>query len=320
MRDYSIGIDIGGTKIAGAIVDRQGNIIHKRICETPSESKERVLQVLANLVIEFHQLVEKENIRLVGIGVGSAGQINFNEGIILSGTDNIHGWYHVEVCDYLKQFTTLPIFLDNDVNTFTIAEYQLGSARGIENLVCLTLGTGIGGGVIAEGSMLRGEWGGAAELGHMSVNMYGPSCNCGSRGCLETYASGTGIANRMRERLQNNDSLADWEVALYRKNQRSITSKDVFEWKELGASIATEVAEEALQALAYGMMNMIHTFNPTAIILGGGLIDGNRDLVPAVQKRVSKLGMASLVQPVTIRSSSLGEDTGLIGAALQVWM
>lgn len=313
MTKHNIGIDLGGTKISIGIVRDDGKILAQDVYDTPKTSREDILHLLQTSLQQYEAIAKDKNIYIEGIGIGTAGQINSKEGKIVSGTDNIKDWNNVELKRILSHTTTLPIYMDNDANTFALAEYYLGHGKGINHITTLTLGTGIGGGVITEGILLRGEWGGAAELGHLTVNMNGPSCNCGSRGCLETYASGTGIANRMREKIVE---INDPTHPLYQKDLAAVMSKEVIDWYEQGIPEAIAVIEQAIEALAFAIISFIHTFNPSLIVLGGGLIEHNPWLLKAIKEKVYKYGMASLVQPVDIVLSKAGYDAGLIGASL----
>jgi len=319
MADYSIGIDIGGTKIAFGIVDKTGTVLHHEIYDTPKTSREAVIQLIQKNIQIYEQLAKRNGWKLTGIGIGTAGQVHSQKGIIISGTDNIQDWNQVPLRKYLSQHTNLPIILDNDANTFLIAEHLLGYGKNYDNIVCLTLGTGIGGGVMSGGHIIRGHWGGAAELGHVTINMYGPDCNCGSKGCLETYASGIGIANRMKETLQNSLSNTNQHSLYIKKQADHITSKEVMDMYQEGVIEATQVIEQAIQALTFGIISFIHTFNPSIIIFGGGLIDHHPWLVTSVQENVKNKGMHTLVHSVEIVPSKLGHLAGLIGSAQLFW-
>ncbi|MFD2044528.1 ROK family protein [Ornithinibacillus salinisoli] len=320
MESCSLGIDIGGTKIAAGLVSRSGEVFEQKNYPTPQESNQSILEVLREIISSFPGIALEMDKNLIGIGVGSAGQVNFKDGQILSGTTNIKDWNNIHITKYLNQFTDLPIWLDNDANTFAVAEYVHGSARGTNDMVCLTLGTGVGGGIISNGDLIRGDWGGAAELGHITVDMNGPACNCGSNGCMEVYASGTGIANRMKEHLAHlaKQELPE-EIKFYLENPERLTSKEVFSWYEAGLPVATETINLAIQALSYGIVSIIHTFNPSVIVLGGGLVRERTWLATEIKKNIASKGIRSLVEPVDIRISELGYHAGLIGAASQVW-
>lgn len=301
MSEVSLGIDIGGTKIAAGLITKEGALLRRKTYPTPTESKESILIVLQKIIIDFTKQAEAAGNKLVGVGVGSAGQVQHKKGLILSGTANLKDWNNIHIVEVLQEVTNLPIWLDNDANTFAIAEFLFGEARGTKDLIGLTLGTGVGGGVITNGKMLQGKWGGAGELGHLTVNMNGPGCNCGSRGCIEVYASGTGIANRMKEK------------------GRYLTSKEVFSLYEAGDLVAIEVIEQAMNALIYGIINLIHTFNPSVIVLGGGVVQGRSWLAELLQAGIQEKGMVSLIKPVSIFVSNLGKDAGVIGAASLSW-
>ena len=322
MNEYSIGIDIGGTKISTAIIDKKGQVYHQRKFPTPNTTNKEILNLLAETVSHYERMAEEEGLHIVGVGIGTAGQVDYQNGKILSGTVNITDWNNVDIRRILSQTTNLPIYVDNDANTFTIAECFLGGAKGKKDVVCLTLGTGIGGGIVSGGDVIRGAWGGAAELGHFTVNFNGPPCNCGSRGCLEAYASGSGIANRMRDQLHTISEYkhTNKEVAYYQQHPNELTSREVFEWYDAGLPEAIYVVEQTITALSYGTVNMIHTFNPSMIIFGGGIVEVRNDLIEEVSKRINTIGISSLIKPVEIIGSQLGYNAGLIGAAYQVWL
>jgi glucokinase len=319
MEEYSIGIDIGGTKILAGIVSRSGEVVHRETVPTPRENRKGIFRILDQRIHSFILHAKQKGMKLKGIGVGTAGQIDFERGRVLSGTTNLVDWNEVPLREELSKHD-LPVWLDNDVNVVALAEHRLGAGRGESDIVCLTLGTGVGGGVISNGKILRGSWGGASELGHVSIDMNGPLCNCGFRGCLETYASGPGVARMMSEKLANHNGDVSSALSLYKQNPSLITSHLVFQWIKAGDTIAQEVAQEMIRALAFGVISFIHTFNPTMILLGGGLMDQGEWIREAVEKQVRTLGIRSLVDPVKIRTVKLGSEAGLIGAACQSWV
>ncbi len=313
--EYSIGVDIGGTKIAGGLVDQEGHIHQRVVISTPKEGRDAILQEIKRMVAD---LAKRSMGPLRGIGVGTAGQVDFVRGNVLSGTSNIANWNDVPIREWLSEIMNLPIFVDNDVNVMVVAETLLGVAKGYDDVVCLTLGTGVGGGVLIGGKMMRGVWGGAGELGHISVNMDGPLCNCGMRGCLETYASGLGIKQRYIEMWESN--IANQESVLANNfTINEITSRDVFRKMKLGDQLSVKVVQQMLKALSTAIAGMIHTFNPGMVVLGGGLMDDGEWICEEVSHQISHMGMRSLVDPVKIRKAKFGSETTLVGAALQCW-
>jgi glucokinase len=310
-QNVSIGIDIGGTKIAAGLVTIEGEVLYKQIVPTATEGKEQIIFQLQRLINDL--LKEAHKLRLPtlkGIGIGTAGQIDFKNGVVRSGTSNIKDWNDIPLKQEMQRLFGFPTWIDNDVNVVALAESNLGAAKDYANVVFLTLGTGIGGAVIQEGKLLHGEWGGAAELGHMSVDRNGPKCNCGYNGCLEAYASGTGIANQMKHTFRKNPELYDDHID-------NITARDVFQWADEGKQHAKSLLDDVMDALAYGTVNIIHAFNPSLIVLGGGIIDQHSWIIPDLQNRVRNLGISSLVQSVSFKKAAFGDEAGVIGAAYQ---
>lgn len=320
--EYSIGIDIGGTKIAAALVSQNGEVAALRTIRTPPEGRVGIISALREMVGDLiREAATSLRQKPVGIGIGSAGQVDFVNGRIQSGTPNIADWNDVPLRSLLSGCSGLPVWVDNDVNVMTITEARLGAAKGHTNVICLSLGTGVGGGVLVNGEMLHGAWGGAGELGHVSVDMFGPLCNCGQRGCLETYASGSGVAARMR------DAWAVYEEAPttssyreYREKGGRVTSEDVFRWMREGDKDAASVVDKMLQALAVAVVGYVHTFNPTVVVLGGGLLKDGEWIRQGVAARIKQKGMMSMLNDVSIQTAQFGTNSTLIGAAMQVFM
>ncbi len=319
----AIGIDIGGTKIAAGLVDATGCIQARRVIPTPAAGKEAILAALPPLVEELRAEALARGLGLpAGVGVGAAGQVDVRRGTIRSGTPNIPNWSDVPIVEYLEQACGLPAWVDNDVNAMALAEGWFGAARGHENFVCLALGTGIGGGVVTGGRLLHGAWGGAAELGHMSVHLAGPSCNCGHRGCLEAYASGRGLVERMREALAAAPgSVRHGAPSLHpsARNPASLSAEMVFRWYRSGDPVAVAVVDRMVQALAVAVINIAHIFNPTIVVLGGGIVAHEPWLCAAVAARIRGAGIRSLVDPVAVVPAALREEAGVVGAAALCW-
>ncbi|MBX6353326.1 MAG: ROK family glucokinase [Thermoflavifilum sp.] len=316
MASYSIGIDLGGTKIAAGIVADDGQLLHETSVPTPKTGRDDILGAIWRLVAELTRLAEERGwTPLIGIGVGTAGQVDFATGTVLRGTSNIEDWDDVPVRAWLGQHTDLPVWVDNDVNVLALAEKHLGAGRDADDVICLALGTGVGGGAIVGGHLLHGAFGGAAEFGHITVDMRGPVCKCGFRGCLELYASGTGIARLMRE------ALAVPELADHPGRQAAdlsrVSSRDVFAWYKAGDPVAHRVMADVFDALAAGVVSLIHTFNPRVVVLGGGVMRDGAWIRDAVEERVRRWGIPALVEGVDIRLAALGPEAGLVGAAWQ---
>jgi glucokinase len=295
-----IGIDLGGTKIAAALVGADGRVAERIRRSTPQTGRDDVLCALTETVWQLRQRASERGLAVQSVGIGTAGQIDVARGVVLAGTANIRDWNDVPLRDVVAAATGLVTYVDNDVPVVLQAEREFGAARGCTDVVCLTVGTGIGGAVLVRGQLLRGAWGGAAELGHLSVDKNGPVCPCGFRGCLEMFASGTAVARRMAELTQG---------------PRKFTGVEVFQAALAGDVLAEQVVAEAIEALAYGVVSLIHTFNPRVILLGGGVFAEAEWLRMRLEKKVYSMGIRSMVEPVQLRRVSLGTDAGLIGAA-----
>ncbi|WAH35573.1 ROK family protein [Alicyclobacillus dauci] len=306
---YSIGVDIGATKILAGIVRQDGYVVERLRRSTPATDGELVVAAVVDVVKHLLESSRKQALPIDGIGVGTAGQIDFVRGRVLSGTPNIRNWENIELGAKLGSQFGVPVWVDNDVNVHLLAEVTLGAAQASENVVMLAFGTGVGGAVLVDGRILHGAWGGAAELGHTTVNFRGPMCNCGSRGCLELYGSGTGIAARMSERLTASG-----------RSVSEVSSHEVFAKAVEGDSLARATIDEMVEAISFACVSLIHTFNPGMVILGGGVVANRRWVVDDVSTRVRKLGMKSLVQSVAFETPTFGPEAGLVGAALQVFI
>ncbi|MBO0991755.1 ROK family protein [Bacillus sp. SD088] len=305
---YGIGLDIGGTKVAAGIVGSEGEVLFKKTVPTPEMGKEEILILLKTIILELIEWADSHKIKLDGIGIGTAGQVHFYEGKVISGTPNIKDWNGVNLRENIATYTDLPVFVDNDVNVLALAESVFGTAKGHKEVICLALGTGIGGGILSNGELHRGVWGGGAELGHMSIDINGETCNCGLKGCLETYASGTWIGKRMQ--------MARQELGL----STDVTSRDVFALYRQKDPIAKQVIQTMIHGLSYGIVNLIHLFNPQVVVLGGGVMNEGQWIIDLVQEEINTMGMRSLVDNVEIKISELENESGLIGAAMQAWL
>ncbi|KMK78077.1 ROK family protein [Alkalihalobacillus pseudalcaliphilus] len=307
MNDYAIGIDIGGTKIAAGIIGKDGTVVAKERIPTSQLGSSQLIEHVLTLIRLLKAKAAELNCPIKGIGLGSAGQVHVRRGEILSATSNISGWSGVTLKKVIEEHYRLPVFIDNDVQVMALAEKRLGAAVAYQHFICLALGTGVGGGIYMDNKRLQGTWGGAAELGHTSIDYQGDLCNCGLRGCLETFASGTWIAKKMND-LQK-------PVA----EKRPLTSEQVFDLYHEGNKDAKQVVNRMVTGLSYGIINLVHTFNPEAIILGGGVMDHNDWIVSLVQKFISGKGLIRLMESVEIKKAELGSEAGLIGAGLQVF-
>ncbi|MFD0589326.1 ROK family protein [Paenibacillus sp. GCM10027627] len=306
---FAIGVDIGGTKINAGIVTNEGEILLSESIETLAGKENTVLRVQLAIQHVMKEANKKwPDIRYRGIGIGTAGQVDWHEGSIRHASELIPGYSGVQLKSVFQAQYGLPVWVDNDVNVLALAEMRLGAGVGRRHFICLALGTGVGGAIVADGRLLHGAWGGAGEIGHLSVDFRGISCVCGSRGCLEQYASGTSIARQMRERLSASGNPHD-----------GISARDVFSLWQKGDPLAAQVMDETIAALGAAITSLIHIFNPELIVIGGGVAESGKTLVNRLREEVSRQTMPSLGGGVHIEAARLGNWSGMIGAALQAW-
>jgi glucokinase len=309
MTAYSVGIDIGATKILVGIVREDGTVVYHLRVDTPVNEGQQVVSCVLQQLQEMQESGLWSKYAVYGVGIGTAGQIDFANGVVVSGTDNILNWKNVHLRDILSTSLGVPVWVDNDVNVHLLAESVCGIAKGKQHVVMLVLGTGVGGAALINGRLLHGTWGGASEFGHMSVDFSGLPCNCGNRGCIELYASGVGIARQFESKVD--DSF---------EHLSRVDSKLVFALREQGFLPAVQTVDEMLDALSSCCITLAHIFNPEMLILGGGVMDQGDWLSDAVRRRMQTRGIPSLVQNVAIERAKHGSMAGLVGAGIQPFL
>ncbi|GIP32745.1 ROK family protein [Paenibacillus sp. J2TS4] len=312
MNDLAIGVDLGGTKIHFAAMDRSGHTVVQSI--VPTEAKQgaaAVLDKIMNGITDtLGQLKEKGREQdVVGIGIGSAGQIDFSSGTVAFAVDTLPGWTGTPIRDKVFERFQLPVYVDNDVNVIAIAEKNFGAARPYNSFVCIALGTGLGGAVVEAGKLVRGAYGGAGELGHISVDFNGPRCSCGNYGCIELYASGTGIARVAAEMAAANGWQTGWRA----------DSREVIAAWNAGDVHASQVMDVVIRALSTHISSVIYTLNPQAIIIGGGVSEAGPAFFDALRKETELRTAPSMWKATTVLPAEIGTGAGVIGAAAQVW-
>lgn len=310
-RACTIGIDLGGTNIKAGLIDPQGLVEHKlsRVSD-PQRGPEHVLADLAAMCDDLMRATRRERVDVCGVGIGTPGPLDFARGVILKAA-NLPGWVNVPVRDRLSALLRLPVMLENDANAAAFGEYWAGAGRDRGDMVMLTLGTGVGGGVIVDGRLLHGHFGNAAELGHMIVEPDGLPCPCGQRGCLEQYSSASGVARRVITAIESGrvSSLQAGLAAGYVPS-----SRDVSDAALAGDDVCGEIWREACRYLAVACVNIQHAFNPATIVLGGGLAEaGERLLAPIAEEFAHQTWSLAGDQPAIV-AASLGYDAGIIGA------
>jgi glucokinase len=293
---FVLGIDIGGTNIAGGIVDSDGNIL--KSITMPSDGilgKEAVLGKLSEITDRLLSLAPS---RIVAIGIGTAGEVDPDSGVITSATNNIPHWIGTRLKEYVEKRHRLPTYVDNDGNAAGLAELYYGAGRGLDNFIYVCLGTGVGGAIVADAQLLRGTRNYAAALGHTTINFAGIPCNCGSSGCLEMYVSGTAIGRSARAASIANDA------------------RGLFQQAEQGNKRAKELADKVGFYLGSGLANFANQFDPEAIIIGGGVSAAGSLLLDPAKATMEARVLQGLKGKVQVLQAKFGGDSGLLGGAV----
>ena len=309
-----LAVDIGGTKIIIAIISHDGLILAEDRCLTLAD--EGVQAVIERLFVAMDSLLSQNNMessQLGGIGIAAAGAIDSGRGLITV-SPNLSGWRDVLLGGIVREKYRVDTFLVNDASAAALGEHRFGAGRGLSNLVLLTLGTGIGGGIVINGELYLGACGSAAEIGHMIIDINGPECACGNRGCLEALASGTAIARDAIRRISEGEksSLAE----MVGGDIESITAERVETAARNGDSLALDVFSKAANYLGVGMVNLVNIFNPEMIVLGGGMAKLGDLLIGPAKRVVAEKAFPISAQAVRIVTAQLGEEAGVYGAAV----
>ncbi len=308
-----VGIDLGGTSIKAGLVDEQGKILCKATCPTLVERGARpVVDDMAKLSLE---VIEKGGYTLddvKAIGIGLPGIQDPRTGIVPFCT-NLY-WHEVPVIEWMQETINKPIYIGNDATVAGLAESVAGVSAGIENSVFLTLGTGVGGGIVLGGKVYSGTNGVGSELGHMITVIDGELCTCGNRGCWERYASATALIRMGREAAEKHP--ASRIAASVNGRLDDITAKTVIDAAKAGDEAANEVFERYVYYLCAGLVNIINFIDPEVIVLGGGVSHAGQFLLDAVNRRLPSMVFYKTMPYARVALATLGNDAGIIGAAM----
>ncbi len=311
-KGFYVGVDVGGTKIAAAVVAPDGEILGREKASTPrGRGASGVLNAIAEVVEDALRDADVKPRKLKALGVGVPGIVDAKGGrVVVAPNIPIAG---APIAAFLKRRFDVPVTLGNDVNIGVLGERWLGAGRGVDDMVGVFPGTGVGGGVVCGGRLLTGANGAAAELGHIVLNPGGPLCGCGARGCLEAYASRRAIERDLREGARGGRPTRITELNGGRLDV--IKSRVLAEALRLGDPLVVEVMRAAAERLGDGCVAIRHCFDPELIVLGGGLIEAcGGFLLPVVRERLAADPLFRRVGPCRVKTSELGDDAVILGA------
>ncbi len=311
-QNWAIGVDLGGTKMEIGHVDMLGNV-HQRVRYT--HANRHPDYIMAQIEETAKQLIADAVSPALGLGIGVPGQIERATGRV-SFAPNLQ-WRDVPIKKKLEQALNIPVHVTNDVRAAAMGEWVYGAGAGCEDLVCLFIGTGIGGGVVSGGHMLLGHSNSAGELGHTTIDWMGKTaCSCGNSGCLEAFASGWAIAKRAREAVQQDPAAGAQLLKSAEGQLASITAEKVVKAFFEGDRLAETIINAALEALVAGCVSLVNTFNPRMLLLGGGVSKGlSPILVSHIEAGIKKKGLSQSAAAVEVVLSKLSGNAGLVGSA-----
>ena len=302
---YYIGLDLGGTAIKGGILDEKADVVTSR--SIPTEAKGGADHVIGRLAELARMLVSDAKLKedqIGGVGVGTPGPVDPRTQVVLL-APNL-GWTEVALGPSLRRQIPWPVEVVNDANAAGYGEFIAGVARDVSDMVLLTLGTGIGSGIVIGGKLFVGPHGAGAELGHSIIELGGRLCGCGQRGCIEQYASATAIAREAKRRREAGEKTSLPE---------NPSTKDVFAALEQGDPLACAVVDEACDYLGAAIVNFVHALDPQMVVLGGGVTAAGQHLLTRVRAAHKKHHWTASPSYITIELATLGNDAGFIGAA-----
>lgn len=307
----AIGIDIGGMSIKGAAVDSNGRVYEKfSMPFVKGEPGEITIRKLAEIVKEYIAANGLEN-KIAGIGIGSPGTLDVKNGIV-NYANNL-GWEDLHVADLFREILPYPVRLTNDANAASLGEAKYGAGKAYETVIMLTLGTGVGGGIIINGKLFEGNEGKGAELGHSVIVVDGEPCTCGRKGCLETYASATALIRETKKAMQLNKRSLLWKVC---PDIDLVGGKVPFDAAKQGDAVAIKVLDNYIKYLGEGILNFCNIFRPNVIVLSGGIANAGDYLFDRVNKYIKDRNYGYKMTPeVKVVPAELGYDSGKIGAA-----
>jgi glucokinase len=297
---YAIGIDLGGTFIKFALVAESGEILYSsKLSIGSSSSREDILATIKKAIELSLENASQNGVSVAGIGIGSPGVCC--DGIVVGGADNLNGWADVHLSEMFSEAFKLPVLIDNDANVMGLGEAVYGAAKDCTDVIFLTVGTGIGGAIVADGKLYGGYKNRGTEMGHVTIDHKGIDCNCGGRGCLEAYASTSALIRQYAEASKLNENEIDGFYLVQK-------------FKE-GEEAANKCMEEHTDYLGHGIAGFINTFAPQKVVIGGGISEAGQFYIDMIKKSALRYAMPDCAVNTDVVGATLGNQAGCLGAA-----
>ena len=315
MTEYALVADLGGTRTRVALVDATGAIVARHSAETLArEGREAVMNRLANAL---EHVASERRTEIKGVGLSLASPVEPGTGVMYNPPNLGSEWHLFTPIPMLQERLSLPVYAENDATLGALGEHSFGAGRGCDNMVYMTVSTGIGGGIVIGGNLYTGANGFGAEIGHMTIDQNGPLDNCGNVGCLEAMASGTALARMAQERIEAGESSVMLELA--DGNIGAVDARIVVQAAQQDDALAQSLMQEVGRSLASGIITLMHIFDPQLIVIGGGLGQNLDMFMPTIESEVKRRAMAHFQGAVPVSKSQLGDDVSLLGAAALVF-
>jgi len=307
---YTIGVDVGGTKVLGGVVDELGTVVKTARRDTPREGGAALTQAIADVAKEL-----MSEFTIDSVGVSAAGFVSSDRKTMLA-TPNIAGWNGVDLDYQLTSLIGLPVVIENDANAAAWGEARFGAGRGKRHMLMLTVGTGIGGGIVVNGELYRGAFGIAAEIGHIRVVPEGHLCGCGARGCFEQYGSGNALMRHAREAIAASPDIARNLLSRGDGTLEGLTGKAITDAARDGDAVALAAFNTTAQWLGAGIASLAVVLDPECVVIGGGVIDAGEILLKPTREALERsMPFAGKHPHPEIIGAQLGNEAGLVGVA-----
>ena len=311
---YAIGVDIGGTNIKLGIISDAGKIVKKGMVETRAEGGPDI--VISQIKKGITELLLKNDKKIEGIGIGCAGTVNQKKGIV-ENPPNLPKWDKVPLGRLIKRAFGYDVFLDNDANAAAIGEMHFGSGKSLKSFIMVTLGTGIGGGIIVNKKIYHGDFGAAGEIGHTVIDYNGPKCNCGSFGCIEAYVGNHYLVKRIQKDIQNVQDTKIWD--LINHDIEKLSPRVIDEAAQASDEYAKSIIIQLGQYLGYAFASLANILDISEFIVGGGVAGFGKPLFDAAQKKAAERALKSIGKRIKVRPAKLKNDAGIQGSSALVF-
>jgi glucokinase len=311
---YAIGVDLGGTNIKIGIVSEKGDLIKNISVKTEADCGPK--KVISNIEIGIEEILDKNKFKIQGIGIGCPGVVSIKKGVV-ENAPNLPGWKNVKLGPILKNKFEYKIHLENDANAAAIGELIFGSGKKIDSFIMVTLGTGVGGGIVFNKKIFRGEFGAAGEIGHISIDVNGPKCNCGSTGCIEAYAGNSYLKEQIRSELKNYPDSKVWQ--LIGNDLIKVSPRIIQAAAEKNDVYAKFVIERMGKQLGAALASLSNLLDISTFIIGGGVAGFGKPLFDSIRLTISERVLIPLRPRVLVIPAKLQNEAGIKGASSLVF-